>query len=454
MSLLNSMYSRLPESIQNLAITAYGANQSHKRFGGDFADSYSEILESCSLQKDDLKKHQNEKLKALITYGYQHVPYFSDVLKKHKASPNDINLSNFSDIFPVLEKTQIAERPDYYSSADKSVSRSTLFTSGTTGTPLTIQYEESARRVNYAHYCWLLSLLGVHYRDRSVTFAGRNLFADHENKSFWRKDYWNRTLYCSSYYLSEEKIQFYLDAIEQWNPAFIDSYPSAIYLLAEFILRHGLQHNINLKLIFTSSETLLDYQYDAIKEAFNCPIIDQYGCTEMAVMAYRIDREAYKVAPLYGLVEPYNEDPDTNTTEILCTGLFNRSMPLIRYRIGDSLLGYTAEPGFEFQRTEFSAVVGRLDDLVITPEGKKIGRLDPAFKGVSGIKEAQIIQERANTLVVRISPAENYSRETVEKLLAKNLRERTSPTMVVMFDYATPIEKSRTGKFKAVIRKV
>jgi phenylacetate-CoA ligase len=452
MSLLDNLYYKMPKWLQDLSLTLYGAHQANKRFRGAFNNALNEIKRTQLLNEIEIAELQNRKLQALVAYGYQHVPYYTDTLDKCNAKPQDVNLSTFKEVFPILEKAQIAQNPNYYISQDQKITRGTLFTSGTTGTPLTISYDDTARQINYAFYCWLLSLFDASYSSPSVTFAGRKLFSG-EAQQFWRKDYWNRTLYCSSYYLSEDTLPAYIKAMEEWNPTFIDAYPSAIYLVADFIQRSGLRHRIQPRLIFTSSETLLDYQYETIRQVFNCPIIDQYGCTEMAVMAYRINDSAYQIHPLYSLVELFDRDEETNSSELVCTGLFNFSMPLIRYRMGDRVSGFAHKPGFEFQ-SQFSTITGRLDDFIKTPEGKMIGRLDPAFKGITGIKEAQIIQEKIDQLVIRLSTTTDCSRSALETRLATNLQDRTSKQMKIAFDYDTPIERTKSGKFKSVICRV
>jgi len=49
-----------------------------------------------------------------------------------------------------------------------------------------------------------------------------------------------------------------------------------------------------------------------------------------------------------------------------------------------------------------SELVGRVDDILVTPSGRFLGRLDPVFKPLSGIRETQIVQTSLDQLLVKL----------------------------------------------------
>lgn len=456
-SYLDDFYKHLPTYLQNGAMTLYGWRQYRIRFGEKFSDFYARIQNSCQLSPEEIRILQSAKLKEIVAYAAERVPYYMDFFANSKINPLDIDIDNFTSIFPIIEKQQIIERPSYFHAlGSHEKDHIVLFTSGTSGSPMEILCSKNARRENYAFYCKLLSGFGVKFRERSVTFAGRLFLKKDEQHEFWRTDYFNRTLYCSSYHLSEPNIPSYIQAIEAWNPHFIDSYPSAIAEIAAFIVHNDIKHSIRPKVILTSSETLLDHQFEYLKRAFNCPIVDQYGCTEMAVMAYRIDSEDYFIPPLYSIAEflslgPVESDASEHLSELICTGLLNKSMPLIRYRIGDSVAECSVDPAWPLQTAHFKRILGRSDDLIKTPDGRRIGRLDPAFKGIGDILEAQIVQDEIDSLIVLVTLKAGADRSRFEDVLSRNLKERTSQQMRISFDYETNISKTQAGKFKSVV---
>jgi len=81
--------------------------------------------------------------------------------------------------------------------------------------------------------------------------------------------------------------------------------------------------------------------------------------------------------------------------------------PLLRYAIGDVavLADETAscECGFPFPLVE--TIVGRVDDILYTPDRGYVGRLDRVFKKLpNSIVEAQIVQTSLERIVLRLVP--------------------------------------------------
>ena len=103
--------------------------------------------------------------------------------------------------------------------------------------------------------------------------------------------------------------------------------------------------------------------------------------------------------------------------DLVCTGFINQAMPLIRYKLGDSgiLSDKMCDCGCKFPVMQM--IVGRTDDLITTRDGRKIGRLDPIFKGLSGIKETQIIQTDIKHITLKIVRDDNYNDASLENLL-------------------------------------
>ena len=176
----------------------------------------------------------------------------------------------------------------------------------------------------------------------------------------------------------------------------------------------------------------------------------------MSVWAVR-DSVKYKANPLYAITEllPVDQDNKEGVFEVVSTGLLNDAMPLFRYRLGDCVEVSPGKVCEEYQNVSFDHILGRQDDMVVTPEGKRVGRLDPIFKGLEGIKEAQIIQHEIDCLEVLIVPQIKDRTEEIDiRLLEVNLKARTSSLMRVSFSFTNAIPRSSRGKFRSVISKL
>jgi phenylacetate-CoA ligase len=102
----------------------------------------------------------------------------------------------------------------------------------------------------------------------------------------------------------------------------------------------------------------------------------------------------------------------------------------------------------------FDSVDGRLDDVIVTPEGKKVGRMDPAFKGVDGIVLSQIVQHKVDSISVYVVLDKNKPGLFDQSLLISNIKSRTSDQINVDIIVTEGIEKGANGKLRAVISKI
>jgi phenylacetate-CoA ligase len=137
--------------------------------------------------------------------------------------------------------------------------------------------------------------------------------------------------------------------------------------------------------------------------------------------------------------------------DLVVTGLLNVDHILIRYRQGDrgslAPAGETCACG----RTMpiLASIEGRKDDVLVTPDGRKIGRLDPVFKASQRVREAQIVQEQVNRVRVKVVPGAGYD-DTDARSIADRLRDRMGEIEVVI-EVVERIPRTRNGKFRAVV---
>jgi phenylacetate-CoA ligase len=226
-----------------------------------------------------------------------------------------------------------------------------------------------------------------------------------------------------------------------------------LYTIASFAKDHNISLINITKGITTSAETLFAEQREVIETAFGVPIFDQYGAAEMCVFVGQCREGTYHIHIDYGIIEFLRDDgtpaPAGEEAEIVCTGLINPVMPLIRYRIGDRavLSDETCKCGSIFPIVE--NVLGRIDDVIITPDGKQVGRLSPVFKGLP-VKEVQYIQRDKNSVIVQIVKTEGYTVET-EKQSIHELRKRLGNEIAIQLKYVESIPRGEGGKLKSII---
>jgi phenylacetate-CoA ligase len=97
-------------------------------------------------------------------------------------------------------------------------------------------------------------------------------------------------------------------------------------------------------------------------------------------------------------------------------------------------------------------IVGRQEDILFTPEKGYVGRMDPAYKGLTGIVKSKIIQHSEKSLEVQNVVDSNYT-NAIEKQLIYNIRERLGEKIEIVVHQLDEIPLGPSGKFKAVQRK-
>jgi phenylacetate-CoA ligase len=100
------------------------------------------------------------------------------------------------------------------------------------------------------------------------------------------------------------------------------------------------------------------------------------------------------------------------------------------------------------------SIIGRLDDVVITPEGRIIGfLLYYAIHGIRNVRATQIIQDKLDELSVLVVPKRGFSKSESVRI-EENIKERVGEGMKITVNLVNEIALLPNGKFRGVISKV
>lgn len=457
MGFANKVYELSPVFLQECMLSLYGLHLGRLRYGSEFQESLAEIISCERLSGVEIEERQSELLRRVVFHALQHSGYYIKNYRNLLRNVSAIDSKNLREFFPLLSKDVVRNNMESFYAKESGVKYSLINTSGSTGSPLIVLTSRKSISRNYAFFERFLNTHGVSYKDRSATFAGRMIIPPHQQEPpYWRRNMAQNTWLMSSYHLSDVTCGEYVRFLDELRPSFIDSYPSAITTLARFINKHRVSHAIRPKVIVTSSESLTDDARQEIEDAFGCRVADQYGNAEMAGFIAQCEHGSYHANPYYGLMEVVDAEgnpvPPGTVGNLALTGFVNPSMPLIRYLVGDSVVlsESRCQCGREFPVVR--EIMGRTDDLIILADGRKIGRMDPLFKGLDGLSEAQIIQRQLDQFEVRVVYAnDSVNRQEVVQKLSSAIRSRLNADVNVVVTQVSSIEKGANGKFKSVV---
>ena len=448
-----AMYHRAPVWMQNLALSAYGARLRFLRYGREGRDMGQRLRDSEWWPAEQLAAYQRQTITDVIAAAVRDVPFYRD--RGHPAADCTASLDRLADL-PVLTKGEV-QRAGRALTSDRyrNARLEEIHTGGTTGKPLAVFCDRAVLQRNYAFFARFTESAGIARGARLATFAGRTLVPPDSRGPFWRHNLAANTLLCSSYHLAPNTIPAYVDALARFGPLMIDSYPSSLEPIARHLLAVG-DTRIRPRAVITSSETLFPEVRALIEAAFGCPVFDHYGGAEMVALITQCDRGRYHVNHEFGVLEVLVDGRPARpgeVGEVIATGFINPVMPLLRYATGDYavLAGEPCSCGRSSQVIE--RIEGRMDDVVITPEGRSVGRLDPIFKAVSSLHETRIVQDAVDHVRVETVVVGELA-EKEERELMHQLRLRLGPSMRIDIVRVPRIERTARGKLRTVVNLV
>jgi phenylacetate-CoA ligase len=454
---LEQIYFRFPVSVQNAAVSAYGLKLRNERFGANSKEYLDQLERNQYLAAKELEQLQIRELRRLLAHAFATVAFHERTSKSRGLSPDDF--SRLDDIrrLPFMTKDEIRANPGFFVSNRLRNSSFKLFTSGTSGKPLTIYCDKNSRRRHYAFWQRLRGWFGIRPGMKRATFFGRIIMrAGCTRPPFWRYDVSQKNYLFSSYHMSESNLRHYYNALLEIQPDELIGYPSSLFILARYLHEKKLD-GVHPHAVFTTAETLLEHQRELIEKVFQQEVADQYGCTEMALFVSQCEKGTYHIHPEHGIVEVLDPEgrpvAEGQEGEAVCTGFVNHAMPMIRYKLGDRLVLGTEKCACGRNFPVVKQILGRIDDILVTPDGRPLGRLDPVFKGASGIYETQIIQPAPDKLVLKIAAGASFSDRNKTNLLYE-LRKRIGAEMRIELELVNEISKDKNGKFRSVISKI
>lgn len=450
------LYHQMPAPVRSVAASLRGHYLRSWRYGPETEQLIEEALRREHWTGERWKAWQDERLAGVLHRAATRVPYYRDQWAERRRHGDQTSWELLEN-WPILKKESLRENPTRFVADDCDMRR--MYherTSGTTGKPLDVWWSRETVRAWFA----LLEArtrrwYGVSRHDNWAILGGQAVVPAHVNRPpFW---VWNapmRQLYLSANHISRKNVPAYVDAITKHRATHMVAYSSSVSVLAREAHELGLRVT-GLKVVVTNAEPLFPWQRETIRQGLGCAVQETYGMAEIAAAASECAAGTLHVWPEVGWLEVLSDTEDAPQQvgaagRLVCTGLLNTDMPLVRYAVGDR--GRVAAEGAACRcgRTlpQMAAIEGRNNDLLIAPDGRRVYWLNPVFYGIP-IREAQIIQEFVDQVRVRYVPAPGFTPKA-GRLIVERLQARMGDVKVVL-EQVDEIPRGANGKFRAVV---
>lgn len=444
--------------LQNVACSLAGLQMRRARYNRTFRDALAFLDESQWWPLERQLDYRDRELRRVIRHAYDTVPYYREVFDERGLTPDDVRGIDDLPKLPILTKDLFRRRFDDLCSRDwPRRRRVTSHTGGTTGKALTLVDDLDTLPWQWAVWWRHRRRFGLEVSDPFIVLAGRPVVPlSALDPPFWRRNLPMHQTYVSIHHMTKQNMRALVDYLQTRQVAFYSGYPSALYLLATWLLDHGVALAHPPRVTVTGAETLLPHQRRVIARAFRTEVADQYGASEHVGNISECELHTYHVDMEFGAVEflPMDGMP-ANVRRIVCTAFRNPALPLIRYDIGDiATLPERDEPcACGRQAPTVEKIDGRIESYIVTPDGRQHGRLDFLFKESAHIEEAQLVQDAEDHLRVRVVRAPEYSSGDEEQLW-KDLRAYLGDQIRIDLEYLDEIPRAANGKFRQIVSEV
>ncbi len=411
--------------------------------------------------RDQLQEMQLARLQDLIKHAYHDVPYYRRLFDELGLKPTDFAALADLQKVPFLTKELVRQHHDELLATNISSSRRLYMnTGGSTGIPLELYYEKGVSRPRewaFMHTMWRRA--GWKEGDPSVVLRGWSV-----PHGLWQYEPIRNRLIMSAYHLGEANLPIYIQQMRDFEPKFIEAYPSNLAVIAMYMKKNRLPRIQSVRAILAGSENLFPAQRELLEEAFGCRVYSWYGHGEIAALGGECEvGHDLHMFPEYGILELITEAGDPVTAagemgEIVATGFNNYAMPLIRYRTMD--MGMWADGPCECGRhyPRLKRVEGRKQELVVISDGSVVTLtgliFGQHFHAFSHIKQMQLIQTAIGQLMVRIVPDTDYSQCNDEAEIRDKIHAAVGDRLGLCFDYVNDISRSLSGKHLFLIQEL
>jgi len=252
------------------------------------------------------------------------------------------------------------------------------------------------------------------------------------------------------------------DLVEQLNayrPALLAAYPTMAEVLAGE-QQAGRLH-LSLDQLWCGGESLSTATRAQVAQAFGCRVREAYGASEFLSIAWPCRHDHLHVNADWVLLEGVDAHgrpvpPGVPSHTTLLTNLANRTQPLIRYDLGDSIT-VLPEPcpcGSQMPAIE---VQGRSDDVLsITGRHGRAVKLMPlalatVLEDDALVNDFQLLQTGQRHLVLRLGRDERARADATCAALRAYLQRLGLAGVRIDLDPASPHREARSGKLRRVI---
>jgi len=422
-----------------------------------------------TLPKEKLRELQLKRIKEVVKYAYEHIPYYQKKFKEVGLNPEDIRTLEDIKYLPFTSKADLRE---VYPFGMFAVSLSEIVeihsSSGTTGKPVVIGYTKEDIEVWKEVMARSLSMIGVTNKDIIQIAYGYGLFTG--GLGF---HYGALAIGATIVPTSAGNTRRQIELMRDFGTTVLACTPSYALYLAEYAKDEmGIDpQRLKLKVGSFGAEMWTEQMRKEIEKRFGIKAYNVYGLTEIIGPGVAHECPAQEGLHIWEdhfypeIIDPETGEilPEGKRGELVLTTLTKKGVPMLRFRTKDitAFISGTCSCGRTSIRIE--RIRGRTDDM-IKVRGVMLFpyQIEKAILEVQGVEpHYQIILTRPQYLdeiEVQVEMSKEIFSDEVRKIeeLRKKIEKRIEETVGIRVEVTLVEPKSlprSEGKAKRVIDK-
>ncbi len=453
-SLLESLYDHSPIFFQNLMVSGKGWTNTFHRFGKAYHKYRQFFADFDTWPQEKQREYQRQELIKFVRYAYEKSPFYHELYQGI-----DIDtIQSVDDLkkLPIVDKEMLRQNLSRVITIPKRGAVE-CHTGGTTGKALNVYHTKDEFMQRMAMLDHFKSRVGFEHRKmKRASFDGKHIVPPNQKrKVFWRYNVPNKQMVFSSFHLTEENMGYYIEELNRFKPDSLDGFFTTMCDLASYVERHQIALAFKPVAIFPTSETLTPVGRALLERVFQAKVYDQYASSEGAPFITECPHQRLHIELASGVFEHIDENSD----EVLVTSFTTYGTPIIRYRIGDTMIFNDPSqmcPCGLLSPT-VNSIQGRRLDFLYNAEGAKInsGNISNIFKNIpNALVRVQLIQDRKEevTLLLEVDP--NLYKDEYDDRIREEFLHKFGENTSIVIKHVSEIHREKSGKLRMIVNNV
>ena len=408
-------------------------------------------LKSQYWDRETIERYQFKKVQDMLINAGDNVPYYRSLFRSVRFDPRRFRSLKDLEHIPLLDKENIRKNPDQFIADHRNTIHGYWkYTTGSTGTPLKLFLDRNCHINKYA------ATLRAYYWAGYTPGKRAFLLVETENL---KRDFGYRavsnSIFLNTTCITRDNVLRFYRLLDRFKPRYYIGYGRAFLNL----YKHLVDLNLNIpspKSLVHYGENLQENDRMKLEEVFRTRVYNFYSHREDTVIASEPEPgKKYLMEDFFypELLDPSGRIIDEGRGELVGTGFFNYTMPLIRYKTTDIMTIKKYSPSNVRKFYQVEDIVGRVNDKVITPGGREFYFVGEPIFHVPGIISAQYIQESRENLRINLLTDENFRMDSIEKL-KENYQVYLGEQMTFEIHLVNALEERGSGKRPVIISRL